>query len=368
MLLIHWRRALLALGLVLAGCKSNPPAATPDAGIAAALVQDKAPAPTPVPLSGPALSYLKSVDPERCDWVRRPLSGEPTTLFTFDAACTGTELSWSPDLEQGLVFNLPTGEGARPRLWRVDFAAKTGTPVELKGLPGGTGAQGAHQPVIAKVGFDAQGRPMALVYIVPKLEKDPAGEPFITFEGQRYPAKGIEGTPGLALAYRLEGADWKRFEAKVLSSETDSVDVLDAARLPGPNPFAAERLPGQKASESAARMLKAELPPRDKFGQWMALPTPGGMLFYRGERLEKDDAPSPAAPVRWEQNGKLVEVEGLTANDGDPLVLRLRGELLVITVLGGAHSAHVYDTRTKKLLASALDVELATLWPEPSRP
>ncbi|AKJ04083.1 hypothetical protein ATI61_101822 [Archangium gephyra] len=372
MSLLRWSRSLLALGLVVAGCKSNPPAAILDAGIAAAPAPDKvsSPTPTPEPITGPALSYLKPVDPERCAWMRRPLSSaEPTTLFTFDAACSGSELSWSPDLQRGLVFNQPTGEGARPRLWRVDFAAKTGSPVELKGLPGGMGAQGAHTPVIAKAGFDAQGRPMALVYVVPELKKEQDGEPFITFEGERYPAKGIEGTPALALAYRQEGADWKRFEAKVVSSETDSVDVLDAARLPGPNPFMADSLPGQKASESAARMLKAALPPRDKFGQWMALTTPGGTLFYRAERLEKEDTPSPSAPVRWEQDGKLVELEGLMAKEGDPLVLRLRGDLLVINVLGeGSRSAHVYDTRTKKNLASVQDVDLATLWPEPSRP
>ncbi|MFY0580494.1 hypothetical protein ACN28S_45230 [Cystobacter fuscus] len=105
---------MLASALVLAGCKSNPPApATVDAGVAAASTPGKELA--PVPAAGPSLSYLKRADPERCEWVRLPFpSGNASAVFSFDADCSRSEVSWSPDGKEGLVF---TGRwGRRPRL------------------------------------------------------------------------------------------------------------------------------------------------------------------------------------------------------------------------------------------------------------
>ncbi|WP_375765052.1 hypothetical protein NR798_25385 [Archangium gephyra] len=365
---------MLAVAVVLAGCKSNPPAATPDAGVAAAPAQ----APTALPAPGPALSYLKSVGSQRCEWIRQPLpSGAPTTIFAFDGDCSRSEVTWSPNGKEGLVFTWPVGEGAVPRVWRVDLTAKTGKPMELKGLPGGTGEQGPDKPYIEKVGFDAQGRPVVLVsdvYSDREPEKGPGGEQLLSFEGQRYPLTGKlgEGRPGLALAYRLEGADWKRFETKASVYEAENapgVNVLDAARALSvvQSPTAARELPGQQASESAARMLDAAFPGQDESGKWMTLTTPGGALHYRASN-PGDDSLRPAVPVRWEQDGKLAELEGLTAKEGDRLGFQLRGGLLVVTVQGETSHASVYDTRTKKNLVSVQGAESAALWPEPSKP
>lgn len=365
MFLIHWRRALLAVALVLASCKSNTStAATPDAGIAAAPAPSKAPA--QVPASGPALAYLKPVSPERCAWIRQPIpTGEPVTLFTFDTACDQSEVSWSPSVKEGLVLSsLPQGG---ERIWRVDFAQKSDKPMDLKGLPAGTGESGPRKPGITRVGFDAQGRPVALVYVSAEPEEGQGGEQFISFEGQRYPVTETDSPvrQGLALAYRWEGSEWKRFETKVSGSYT-ALDANNALYDPGPS--RTESLPGQETSKSTAQLLNKTLKPKDRFGKWMALPTPGGTLLYRAQQLDSDGSPSPSGPVRWEQNEKLVELEGLKAKPGDTLVFQLRNDLLVINVLGETQTAYVFDSRTKKNLTSVTGITApVTLWPEPSK-
>jgi hypothetical protein len=373
-----WRHSLLAVALVLAGCKSNnpAPATTADANVAAAPTPNKAP--TPVPASGPMLSYLKRVDSQKCEWVRRPISsGEATTVFSFDADCTRSEVSWSPDGKEGLVFTWPVGEGARPRVWRVDFAAKTGKPMELKGLPGGASEQGPNKPYIEKVGFDAQGRPVVLVsdvYTDRPLEKGKNGEEFISFEGERFPVreKKVDTSPGLALAYRWEGSEWKRFETKLSvyeAEEAPGINALDAAKALSyvQTPTPPTDLPGKEASMSSGRLLDSSMPEQQETVLWMTLTTPGGMLHYRASNPGNDTL-VPTTPVRWEQDGKLAELEGLKAKDGDSIGLQVRGDLLLVTVLNEARPAYVFDTRTKKNLLSVEGVESAALWPEPTRP
>ncbi|HZI02872.1 MAG TPA: hypothetical protein VEZ71_02560, partial [Archangium sp.] len=289
---LRWSHLLLAVSLFLAGCKSNPPStSTTDAAVAATPPPSKAPE-----LSGPALSYLKPLE-DRCAWVRHPLpSGDPSPVFTFNAGCIDVTLSWSPTGKEGLVFG-PSGESG-PLIWRVDFAAKTGKPLDLKGVPGGTGAQGTDKPYIEQVGFDAQGRPVAIVsdvYSNRVPEKDPKGERFITFEGERFPVPEADGTPGLAIAYRLEGTEWKRFETKVSTWETaesPGSNALEAAKaLYVPKSLQrGEALPGQAAAASASQRLEAELPGQAAGGKWMSLSTPGGTLHYRSQVDPEDDS------------------------------------------------------------------------------
>ncbi|AKJ04082.1 hypothetical protein ATI61_101823 [Archangium gephyra] len=374
--LLRWSRSLFAVAVVLVGCKPNTSAAAMADADAATQAPSKTPAPVPTPASGAALSYLKPVGPEKCEWVRQALpSGAPTTLFTFDGACGQSVLAWSPNGKEGLVLHRPEAEGAQPRLWRVDFTTKSGKRLALVGLPV-LATRGPDKPFIEQVGFDAQGRPVALVsniYANRKLEKDKSGKRFILFENQRYPVEKSVSSPGLALAYRLEGSDWKRFETKVSTYEPETapgINALDAAKalapVPAPLP---EGTPGQEASESAAKMLDAALPQQDKASKWMALPTPGGTLLYRGAVDYSDESFYPAAPARWEQDGKLVELAGLKAKDGDRLGFQLQDGLLIIFVLGeDSRSVHVYDTRTKKNLASVQGVESAAFWPEPPKP
>ena len=387
----RWSLPLIA-ALCLAGCKREEP--TPTAAPTPPAAQSpKAPAPpapnapkhgatgvgTDAPAVPPpatelsALSLLKTVDPEKCEWVHQPLpSGEPTVVLAFDAACDRSMVSFSPNGNEGLAFTWPSGEGEVPKAWRVDLAKRSGKALELKGLPGGTGAGGQDKPYIEQLGFDKQGAPVAIiadVFVTREPKKGPKDSYSITYEGKSYPLPEVDGSAGLAHAYRLEGQTWKRIETKGSRFESDiapGTRELDAAQamLPVWRASPPDAMPGGEASESAVKLLDAALPGQDESGQWMSLNTPGGTLHYRaaqgGEYLY------PSAPMRWEEGGKLVELEGLSAQPGDSVGLQVKEEWLLIANYGESRGVQVWDTRTKKRMLSLEGANAATFWPKPA--
>jgi hypothetical protein len=383
--LLRWNRALFAL-LALAACKKEAPAVAPPPSPAAppAAEARPTPAPTPAPAAPEApaapaasatLAYLVPQDPERCDWVRRALpAGEPSTLFTFNAACDRSMVSWSPGAKEGLVFTWPSGEGEVPRAWRVDFAARSGKPLDLKGLPGGTGAGAPDKPSIEQIGFDAQGRPVAIisdVYFSRKLKKGADGKAFLTFEKDRYPVEEGEGAPGLALAYRWEEGGWKRIETKASTFDSDislGTDALDAVKtlssLVKASP--SREMPGDTVPEGELAKLNAAFPGLDDSGEWRAMPTPGGPVYYRGEQGGEYLFPSP--PVGFEQNGKVEALDGLLSKNGDFLDLKLQDGFLLLGIHATARAAQVWDTRSKALLLTVEDAVAAAFWPPAGTP
>lgn len=379
----RWNRALLAL-LALTACKKEEPAAAPPSPAAppAGQARPAPPPPAPAPPEAPAaaapgtmVAYLVPQDPERCDWVRRTLpAGEPTALFSFNAPCDRSMVSWGPGAKEGLVFTWPSGEGEVPRAWRVDFVAHSGKPLDLKGLPGSTGAGAPDKPAIEAIGFDAQGRPVAIisdVYVSRTPKKGADGKAFLSFEKDRYPVAEGEGVPGLALAYRLEDTGWKRIETKASTFDTDisqGTDALDAVRtlssLVKASP--SREMPGDNAPEGELAKLNAAFPGLDESGEWRALPTPGGPFYYRGEQGGEFLYPSP--PVGFEQEGKLVELDGLLAKNGDFLDLRLQDGFLLVGIHANARAAQVWDTRTKERLLTLEDAVAAAFWPQARTP
>jgi hypothetical protein len=365
MFLPRWSRPLLASALMLAGCKLNPSA---DSSPPAATAPNKpaaAPAAAPARASGPTLSYLKPAGADRCAWTLQPLpSGEAATVFTLDAACDVSQLFWSTVRKEGLVLSRPSA-GAAPRVWRLDAAAKSGQAMSLKGLPFGTGEQRPYKATLHQVGFDAQGRPVALVSA--SFERAAVKEGAVSYEGENIPVKG-GGAPVLAMAYRWEGAEWKRFETKTLSGAGENSDAgigtLDATRaLVVAKTPATDLLPGEDAAESVVRKLDAAAPGLEGDGKWRAVTTPGGPLYYRA--VEEQGDTFAAGPLRWEQEGKLVEPEGLGVRDGALIQLQVRGELVLVFVVDAdPRAAHVLDSRTKKKVVSVTDVKDPTLLPE----
>lgn len=341
--LSHWKCALLAaaIALSLVGCRSNTPASVAaDSGTATASAPSQAPA-VPAAPSGPALSYLKPVGSQECAWVRHPLpTGEPVVVATFEADCLVSLLSWSPDGREGLVVALGLGGDELPRLWRVDFAARSSKRLDMAGVPGWTAVPGIGKPVLEAAGFDRQGR---LVVLMADLE--PPGDL----------ASQHEGTPGVTMAYRLEGTEWKRFEG----------DAAKALYVPASLQY--EEMPGHPSSESTLRLLAEALSGLRVGDKWMTLSTPGGPLHYRAWR-DEDNTFYPSAPLRWEREGKLEELEGVTAQPGGRVELVLQGELLLVEVGGESDSAHVLDTRTRKSLASVKDMRAVNFWPQPLKP
>ena len=91
MLLNRWIRPwLVAMASLVGGASSLAHAQT---GTAAA-------APT-----GPALSYLRNVGANLCEWVGQPLpSGKPTTI-PFEAACLQSSIYWNRGGTEGLVYS-----------------------------------------------------------------------------------------------------------------------------------------------------------------------------------------------------------------------------------------------------------------------
>ncbi|MFL5350770.1 MAG: hypothetical protein ACJ8AT_38865 [Hyalangium sp.] len=381
MSLSRWTPALLA-ALALTGCKSHdePSSTAQGSGTPAASASAKgstpaptpAPAPVPAPASGPALSYLKDTSPKSCDWVRQPLpSGEPAVVYSFQEPCSQAMVSWSPDGKEGLVFVPPA-----VKAWRVDLVAHTGKPLDLKALLGSSNSGEADTPSIEELGFDKQGRPVALledIYSERKPEKGKDGQAFVTFEGQRYPLnENQEGEPGLAHAYRLEEGGWKHVETKASHFETDlapGIRILKAGEtlMPVvPEPGIGGRMPGEEASESAAKKLDVAFPGQDADGQWMSLSTPGGTLYYRGS--QGGEFLFPSVPVAWEQGGKLVPVKGLSAKPEDPLELEVQDGLLLISNYSEPYVAQVWDTRTKERVFTAEQANAPTFWPKPGGP
>ncbi|WP_037584476.1 hypothetical protein, partial [Stigmatella aurantiaca] len=271
---------------------------------------------------------------------------------------------------EGLVFTWPSGEGEVPRAWRVDFGAHSGKPLDLKGLPGSSGAGAPDKPYIEQIGFDAQGRPLAIladVYVSRKPKKGAGGKTFLSFEGDRYPEAEGEGLPGLALAYRLEEGGWKRIETKASTFDSDislGTGGLEAVNALSPiiKASPSRDAPGEDVPESDVPKLDAAFPGLDESGEWRALPTPGGRLYYRGTL--GGEFLYPSVPMAWEQDGKLVPLEGLLAKDGDFLDLRLQDGVLLIGIHGDTRAAQAWDTRTKERLLSVEGAIAPAFWPK----
>jgi hypothetical protein len=323
------------------------------------------------------VSYLKPSDPERCEWVRQSLpAGEPSVVFAFNAACDRAMVSWSPDGKEGLVFSWPSGEGEQPKAWRVDLAAHTGKPLELKTLPGGVGAGGQDKPYIEQISFDKQGQVVAIladVFVNRTTKEGAGGRPVLTFEGKDYPLpEGVEGSPGFAHAYRLEVGAWKRVETKPSGFESDmapgtgELDMMKTLQPVAKASASSERMVGQEAPAAAVKKLDAAFPGQDESGQWMELSTPGGTVYFRGSL--GGEFLYPSVPVAWDQGGKPVELEGLLAKKDDFLGIQTQGNLLLIANYGDPRSAQVWDTQTKERVLSAEGANAPTFWPKPGGP
>ncbi|HEY0096071.1 MAG TPA: hypothetical protein VGB96_17210, partial [Archangium sp.] len=242
----RWSHALVA-GLLLAGCKSSkdkepaPPAQATATPAAPAPKPAAPPAPTPAPITDATLSFVEDSRDGKCRWEQQTPPGEPRTLFTISAQCSGVKLAWSTDGKEGLIHVAAQDENGQPGTWRVDLATGKGTPLPLPTL----GTLGA-------LGFDAQGNPLALMEDpLPPTEEIPSkhlkvvktgeGEnetKEILFEGKRYPM-ALDGLAGLAHAFRLEDGAWKRIETKDTSYGWDyaaDIRALDAYDAMGPTP------------------------------------------------------------------------------------------------------------------------------------
>jgi hypothetical protein len=360
-----WSHVLVA-GLLLAGCKSNKeqePAPQAAPAPAAPAAKPAAPAPTPAPavasITDATLSYLEPSGEGKCRWLQHTPPGEPKTVFDIATDCEAVRLAWSMDGKEGVAYLPGPAEGGGSQAWRVELATGKATKLSLPTL--GT---------LHRFGFDAQGRPVALM----EDPREPSGEGEnrqIVFEGKSY-AAAMDGQPGLAHAFRLEGDAWKRFETESTSYGWDyaaDVRALKAYDAMGPTPeklseMADEALKPVPEDSPVFAALKAVKQPSDETGSWKQLEIPGGPLYV----WESSDSELPyfSAPVRIQGANGLVEPEGL--QPGGHLSLAVRGDLVLMDMGGGEGKpvAHLWNARTKKIVASVVDKRTVTFWPKPS--
>lgn len=380
----RWSHALAA-GLLLAGCKSNKDAEPAPKAAQAAAPAPKPAAPTPAAISDATLSYLEDSPDKKCRWVQHTPPAEPRTVFTFATDCSSVSLAWSADGREALVFS----SGSRkPDVWRVDLATGKGTP--LASLP----SRGS----FGTIGFDAQGRPVALMdelYMegsdtppTLKVEETGTGEDAkkeFVFEGQRYEL-AMDGIPGLSHAFRLEGGKWTRFETKSSSYEWDyaagyrALEAFDAMASTAEKLQAHERelakdVPEDSPDAAALRAVRGSSgtgseaegegeADTDNAGSWKQLETAAGPLYLWED--ESNELPSLTGPVRIRGDQGLVEPAGLAITGG--LSVDVRGDLVLLgyTEESGKPVTRLWNAKTKALLVTLFNKNVVTFWPRPS--
>ncbi|AKQ67801.1 hypothetical protein A176_004713 [Myxococcus hansupus] len=361
----------LFAAMALLGCQSGQDSKTPAPPPAATAPTPQAPAPAkaepPAPPPPAAeLGYLKPTeDAEHCEWMRQPLPGTATRVFRFEAACDRSQVSWSADGKQGLLFTWPSGEGEVPRAWQVDATTKSGQPIDLKTLPGGTSAGNENEPYVSRLGFDAEGRPVALVFVA--FQPKAAQKNTVTFEGESFPVPPGKGVPGLAMAYRREDGGWKRIEAKgsrVQESTPSDQGLLDveATLTPAYTASPPSQVLGTRVPAATAKTLNAQVQGASADTRWMELPGPGGTLYYPARQA--GPLLAMGQPLIWARGDQRVFLKDLAEPDAY-LSFQFGRGLLLVTSYGGYAAANVWNPETQQRVASIPEAYAPAFWPTP---
>jgi hypothetical protein len=356
--------SLLAASLLVSACKSKPqePAPAPAAPAPASTGASR-PAEWP-PVADDTLSFAQQTG-GTCRWVRLDAgSGTRREVFTFEGGCEFAQFAWSHDGRQGAV--LQSFEDARPpRAWTVDFLSSQGTALALPEVGRAT-----------ELGFDAEGRPVALVAHPAPERVEEEGRTSFVFEGGKYPVELQEGDFGLAHAYRREGSAWKRVQTQVTSFGGDlarETRVLELAKRLGPHtkldanagPRSESVSPEEQEALDATAPRQPELVgPRGEdiapSNVWVRLSLPGGPVYLKEEQTE---LLSQSLPLRWRVGGKLVEPEKLALPADASISLASQGPMLLVT---SDKAVRLYDVKQKKHLLSLEGASAPRFWPRPT--
>lgn len=319
----------------------------------------------------PTLSYFKPVAGGFV-WARLDAGGTEKAIASFKGRGAPVA-AWAPGGRQALVWLNDWEHAAPATAWTVLLPAGTATALPLPTVG-----------ELKKLSYDKAGRLTALTLIDaddkggPTLKQDPKGS-ILTFEGKRYqqPA-GQEGIPALAIAYRREGASWKRTEIKLTTTgwdyamETRALDVAntltpDSTDLREEKDLDAVQDPGLMKRLSA---LDPKVATPDN-GEWAKLTTPGGPVFIwreSGEFLHSSNL------LAWGPATKPTRIAGLEFKHSSPHVYRqgapnlrlvsvnLRGNHMLVTDGDGAYP-RLFDTVTRKRVPVFEGAVGASFWP-----
>lgn len=339
--------------------------------LTSALLGTVAVAPAVAASAVPTLSYFKPAA-GGFSWVRLDSGRVERPITTFKGR--GAPIAaWAPGGRQALVWLNDWEHASPPMAWTVPLPAGTATALPLPSVG-----------ELKKLGFDKAGRLIALTLIDaddkggPTLKQDPKGS-VLTFEGKRYqqPA-GQEGMPALAIAYRREGASWKRTEIKLTTTGWDyamETRALDAANTLTPDSTDLREEKDLDAVQDPGLMKRlSALDPKvatPDDGEWARLTTPGGPVFIwreAGEFLHSSNL------LAWGPAAKPTRIAGLEFKHSSPHVYRqgapnlrlvsvtLRGNLMLVTDGDGAYP-RLFDTVTRKRVPVFEGAVGASFWP-----
>jgi len=324
-------------------------------------------------------STLSLLEPSgaRCVWAKLDaVTHQRLAIATLDGDCRGGEIALSVDQKRGLVWFDPraTGAslsrhggafpearppaGARPRLFAVDLDTGTATS---RPLPPGT----------SDLGFDPQGRMIALTIQEPTPAESEKGEVLVDGVAVKL-EPAAAGVRVLVHAFAFTGGAWKRFETA--SSTTGWNDAEGVTALTAAQDLAfrsaevlVARVQGDREVDQALLEKLAGFAPQ-------ARPTDqdGWIRFGSGDTRF----------VLWEVSGELTASTGLAAfvdatgrpvkpaswpyTEKDLVTYRWNGEYLLATL--GSLGSHPRLYRRGKLAWSSDAAQAVTFWPQPRRP
>lgn len=357
----------LVLILALAGCKSETPEESGSA------------APSAAPALGPAAMGMLLDEAEGLRFIRvdpdRAADQREETLAKLAGVHGKVQVSWAPSGTEAIVWRGRSFEDppVPAAAWQVNWGASpAATPAPFTLPTGGD---------LEEVGYDPQGRPVALLlqstenYKEPK--KDAKGQ-YLEFEGKRYDVpEGQEGLQVLAHAFTYEAGGWKRTETVQTTTGWDygaGTKALAAAKTLGARTSAIlDSLPEWGDVKDPKRMaaLNAIAKPKDDAGEgWASLPgdpplfgwTTSIEFTYLTNRLVMDvdgkpqalsglDAPEPTEG----DNGFGKGLRSVTAFRHGPL-------LLVTDRYVGTHP-RLLDLASRGVKFSSDAASAAVFWP-----
>lgn len=311
-----------------------------------------------VPQTDATLSVLETEGPA-CAWKRTdPVSHLTATVAALPGSCADARVAWSADGRRGLIAlarPVPPRPGASPD----DDAGVAFDVFEVAFADGHVRPLGGPvDGVLDDLGFDAQGRVLALMLDVPHGDEAPKE---LRYEGRTYALEvGAEGVPALAHAFVLEGSTWRHLETVATSvgwDEAAGTAALEAWKTLGArstqlveDPPAGEPV----ADEALVARLEGACRGIEDDGRWVQVATPPLYLFEVAAEfvdptlcLVYDDGTSAKALPEADDAG----LSGMAWVRG-PYVLFATGEA----------PARLFDARTRQPVG-AVKGTLVAFWP-----
>lgn len=310
-----------------------------------------------------SVAWFETSGPQ-CQWqvhdflTRTPPIVEPVagrTLAVLDAPCPdagGVGFFVNPTKDRAIVW---IGGDVDWIAWQADLTTGAATRLPVR-------------KDAKSFGFAGDGSVLAFGYDMSEPLKEGWNHVF-HFEGREIPSEIQDGLPALAIAWKLEGDQWKAVEAKPTSTGWDYAQEetgLDAYRLAAGvrsadivGQFNGE-VPWTPADENTGKKLTslAHIPPDFADGEWQVVKQDGKYLAWYAFNAEFLVS---SAPAYWDRGNGWEALPDLPYKVGDGVDYAWKGRLVMVTQYG--QTPMFWDTATGALVASSPRASTATFWP-----